>query len=195
MRQECRLSFRRLERARARPLGFVATDYAISIWGLGDIGKMIRNGLLSLDDLFDEDMLGDDLDAWMADSYLLKRTFRQCAVIAGLIDRRHPGQEKTGRQVTVSADLVYDVLRVHEPDHILMRATWADAASGLLDVKRVSDMLARIKHHIIHKDLAEISPLAVPIMLEIGRESIVGEARDELLSVAAEAQMIERALS
>jgi ATP-dependent Lhr-like helicase len=186
---------RRLERARARPLGFVATDYAISIWGLGDIGKMIGNGLLSLDDLFDEDMLGDDLDAWMADSYLLKRTFRQCAVIAGMIDRRHPGQEKTGRQVTVSSDLIYDVLRTHEPDHILMRATWQDAASGLLDVGRVSDLLARIKHHIVHKDLMEISPLAVPIMLEIGRESIVGEARDELLSVAAEAQMIERALS
>ena len=156
---------------------------------------MIADGSLSLDALFDEDMLGDDLDAWMADSYLLKRTFRQCAVIAGLIDRRHPGQEKTGRQVTVSADLVYDVLRAHEPDHILMRATWADAASGLLDVERVSALLARIKHHIVHQDLAEISPLAVPIMLEIGRESIVGEARDELLSIAAEAQLIEQALS
>jgi ATP-dependent Lhr-like helicase len=186
---------RRLERARAKPLGFVATDYALSVWGLGDLGAMIKDGSLSLDGLFDEDMLGDDLDAWMADSYLLKRTFRQCAVIAGLIDRRHPGQEKTGRQVTVSADLVYDVLRAHEPDHILMQATWADAASGLLDVQRVSDLLARIKHHIVHQDLPEISPLAVPIMLEIGRESIVGEARDELLSIAAEAQLIEQALS
>ncbi|MCW4116958.1 ligase-associated DNA damage response DEXH box helicase [Aurantimonas sp. MSK8Z-1] len=185
---------RRLERARARPLGFVATDYAISIWGLGDMGAMIDNRLLSLDALFDEDMLGDDLEGWMSDSWLLKRSFRQCAVISGLIEKRHPGQEKTGRQVTVSSDLIYDVLRVHEPDHLLLKATWADAATGLLDVKRVSDLLARIKHHIVHRDLDQVSPLAVPIMLEIGRESVAGEARDDLLAEAAEAELIERAL-
>ncbi|MEF2550405.1 ligase-associated DNA damage response DEXH box helicase [Aurantimonas sp. A2-1-M11] len=185
---------RRLERARAKPLGFVATDYAISIWGRGDLGAMIADGRLSLDALFDEDMLGDDLEAWMAHSWLLKRTFRQCAVISGLIEKRHPGQEKTGRQVTVSADLIYDVLRAHEPDHILMRATWADAATGLLDVARVSDLLARIKHHIVHKDLDQVSPLAVPIMLQIGRESVMGEARDELLAQAAEDAMIAAVL-
>lgn len=185
---------RRLERARAKPLGFVATDYAVSIWGKGDIGAMIADGKLSLDDLLDEDMLGDDLEAWMADSWLLKRTFRQCAVISGLIEKRHPGQEKTGRQMTVSADLIYDVLRAHEPDHILMRATWDDAATGLLDVRRVSDLLARIKHHIVHKDLDQVSPLAVPIMLEIGRESVMGEARDEVFAEAMEAELVRAAL-
>ncbi|WP_425484663.1 ligase-associated DNA damage response DEXH box helicase [Aureimonas mangrovi] len=186
---------RRLERARAKPLGFMANDYALSIWGRADMGALFESGRLPLDALFDEDMLGDDLEAWMADSWMLKRTFRQCAVIAGLVQKRHPGQEKTGRQVTVSSDLVYDVLRAHEPDHILLRATWADAATGLLDVKRVSDLLARVKHHIVHKDLDEISPLAVPIMLEMGRERIEGEARDELLQEAMEKELIERALS
>nr|WP_255699988.1 ligase-associated DNA damage response DEXH box helicase [Jiella avicenniae] len=185
---------RRLERARAMPLGFVATDYAISIWGRRDLGEMIAKGSLSLDALFDEDMLGDDLESWMADSWLLKRTFRQCAVISGLIEKRHPGQEKTGRQVTVSTDLVYDVLRAHEPDHILMQATWADAATGLLDVSRVSDLLARIKHHIVHRDLDQISPLAVPVMLEIGRESVVGEARDADLREASREAMIALAM-
>ena len=180
---------RRLERARAKPLGFVATDYAISIWGRGGMGAMIADGRLSLDQLFDEDMLGDDLDAWMADSWLLKRTFKQCAVISGLVEKRRPGQEKTGRQMTISTDLVYDVLRAHEPDHILMQATWADAATGLLDVGRVSDLLARIKHHIVHKDLDRISPLAVPIMLEVGRERVEGEARDELFAEAMDAEI------
>ncbi|GGD94606.1 DNA ligase-associated DEXH box helicase [Aureimonas endophytica] len=186
---------RRLERARAKPLGFVATDYALSIWGLGDLGAMFADGRLSLEDLFDEDMLGDDLEAWMADSWLLKRTFRQCAVIAGLVQKNQPGREKTGRQVTVSSDLVYDVLRAHEPDHILLRATWADAATGLLDVRRVSDLLARVRHRILHRDLPEISPLAVPIMLEAGRERIEGEARDELLAEAMEIELIGKALS
>ena len=185
---------RRLERARALPLGFVATDYAVSIWGRGDMGAMIDDGSLSLDALFDEDMLGDDLEEWMADSWLLKRTFRQCAEISGLIEKRHPGQEKTGRQMTVSADLVYDVLRAHEPDHVLLKATWADAATGLLDVQRVSDLLARIKHHIVHQDLDRISPLAVPVMLEIGRERVEGEARDAVLAEASEEALVRAAM-
>jgi len=117
---------------------------------------------------------------------MLKRTFRNCAVIAGLIERRQPGQEKTGRQVTVSADLIYDVLRSHEPDHILLRATRADAAAGLLDVSRLAAMLSRISGRIMHKNLDRISPLAVPIMLEIGRESVAGSAHESLLAEAAD---------
>ena len=96
-----------------------------------------RAATLSLDALFDEDMLGDDLEAWLAESALMKRTFRNCAIIAGLIERRFPGQEKSRRQVTISTDLVYDVLRSHQPDHVLLRAARADAATGLLDVRRL----------------------------------------------------------
>ncbi len=173
---------RRLERAGARPLGFVATDYSLGVWAHSDLGALHRSGRLPLSELFDEDMLGDDLDAWLAESWMLKRTFRACAVIAGLIEKRHPGKEKTGRQVTVSADLIYDVLRTHDPDHILLRATRADAAAGLLDVRRLADLLSRIRGRIVHKDLDRISPLAVPVMLEIGRESVKGEGDDMLLS-------------
>ncbi len=185
---------RRLERARARPTGFVATDYAMAIWGLRDMGRMIQNRELSFADLFDEDMLGDDLEDWLADSYMLKRTFRGCALISGLIEKRHPGKEKTGRQMTVSSDLIYDVLREHEPDHILMQATRNDAASGLLDIRRLGDMLARIKGHIVHKPLNEVSPMAVPIMLDIGRETIPGEANEMLLAEAAE-NLISKAMN
>lgn len=185
---------RRLERAGARPLGFVATDYSLAVWSLGDMGGMIRADALSLDRLFDEDMLGDDLESWLADSWMLKRTFRNCAIISGLVERRHPGREKTGRQVTVSADLIYDVLREHEPDHILLQATWQDAAVGLLDIARLGEMLSRIRGRIVHKDLERVSPLAVPVMLEIGREPVAGSAHEALLGEAADA-LIEEALA
>jgi ATP-dependent Lhr-like helicase len=177
---------RRLERARARPLGFVANEYALAVWGLGDVSSMIRHGRLDLDALFDPDMLGDDLEAWLAESALMKRTFRTCAIISGLIARRFTGEEKTRRQVLFSTDLIYDVLRKHQPDHVLLRAGRADAATGLLDIRRLSDMLLRIKGRITHKELNRISPLAVPVMLEIGREAVYGEASDELLAEAAE---------
>ncbi|MGZ3329072.1 MAG: ligase-associated DNA damage response DEXH box helicase, partial [Xanthobacteraceae bacterium] len=169
---------RRLERARLRPLGFVANEYALAVWGLGDVAKEIERGGLSLAALFDEDMLGDDLEAWLAESALMKRTFRTCAIIGGLIERRFPGKEKSRREVTISTDLVYDVLRRHQPDHILLRAARADAAAGLLDIRRLGDMLARIKGRIIHRALDHVSPLAVPVMLEIGRETVYGEASE-----------------
>jgi ATP-dependent helicase Lhr and Lhr-like helicase len=177
---------RRLERAGAKPTGFVATDYGLSIWGLGDLSAMLANGRLSLAELFDADMLGDDLDAWLAESFMMKRTFRIAAVIAGLIERRHPGKEKSGRQVTVSTDLIYDVLRRHDPKHILLEAAWADASTGLLDITRLGDFLARIKGHIRHIALARVSPLSVPILLEIGRETVHGAARDDILRGAAD---------
>jgi ATP-dependent helicase Lhr and Lhr-like helicase len=184
---------RRLERARLRPLGFVANEYALAVWGLGDVALKIARGELSLGDLFDEDMLGDDLEAWLAESALMKRTFRNCAVIAGLIERRFPGQEKSRREVTISTDLVYDVLRKHQGDHILLRAARADAATGLLDIRRLGEMLSRIKGRIVHKALDHVSPLAVPVMLEIGRERVSGEAAEDALA-EAEAALVKEAM-
>ena len=182
---------RRLERRGARPLGFVASEYALVIWTVADLSSLVARGRLSLAELFDEDMLGDDLDAWLAESALMKRTFRDAALIAGLIERRHPGKDKTGRQVTVNTDLIYDALRTHQPDHILLRAAWDDAASGLIDIHRLGDMLRRIKGQIVHRALDQVSPLAVPVLLEIGRESIYGEAHDALLAEAADELMEE----
>ena len=177
---------RRLERARVRPLGFVANEYALAVWCLGDMSHLIRHGRLNLDALFDPDMLGDDLEAWLGESALMKRTFRACAVIGGLINRRFTGQEKSRKQVLFSTDLVYDVLNKHQPDHLLLRAARADAATGQLDIRRLSDMLVRIQGRITHRDLKRVSPLAVPVMLEIGREPIHGEASDDLLAEAAD---------
>jgi ATP-dependent Lhr-like helicase len=157
------LMMRRLERQGDKPLGFVATDYAIAVWSL----KAPRN----IADLFSVDLLGEALHEWLEDTPLLKRTFREAAVIAGIIERRHPGQQKTGRQMTFSSDLIYDVLYKYEPQHILLQAAVQDAHSGLIDIDRLSALLHEVKDHIVIKHLKKISPLAVPLILEIARES------------------------
>jgi ATP-dependent Lhr-like helicase len=185
---------RRLERAHMRPTGFSANEYALAVWGTRDLKG------LDFAKLFDEDMLGDDLDAWLTESNLYKRTFRNCAIVAGLIERRSPGQEKTGRQVTFSTDLIYNVLREHEPDHILLRATYQDAATGLLDVARLGDMLKRVKGRIITRHLERVSPLAVPALLEISKEMVGSEAREDILreteeDLIAEAMRVDEAIA
>ena len=174
---------RRMERMGLKPLGFVASDYVLAVWSLKAADDM--------DALFDKDMLGDDLEDWLAESSLIKRTFRNVAVIAGLVERRYPGKEKSGRQVTVNTDLIYDVLRRHDPQHILLRATRADAATGLLDVRRLADFLVRVEGKIRHRVLDRVSPLAVPAMLDIGRERVDGAGIDDLWEEAAEELIAE----
>ncbi len=178
---------RRLERAGKAPLGFVANDYALAIWAMRPMDD------LDFDLLFQEDMLGDDLESWLDESFMMKRTFRQCATLAGLIERRFPGQEKSGRQVTFSSDLIYDVLRRHQPNHLLLRCARADAATGLLDVARVGRLLTRIRGKIRTAALAKVSPFAVPVLLEIGREPVAGAAADAILEDTA-AELIAEAM-
>jgi ATP-dependent Lhr-like helicase len=176
---------RRMERAGMAPLGFVASDYVIAVWSAHEPGDVAA--------LFDEDMLGDDLEAWMAESSMLRRTFRNVAVIAGLVDRQMPGRERSRRQVTVNTDLIYDVLRRHQPDHVLLRATRADAAAGLTDVGRLAAMLGRVAGRVRHVRLARVSPLAVPVMLDIGRETVRTAGAEDALLAEAEA-MVEEAM-
>ncbi|MFN3609571.1 MAG: ligase-associated DNA damage response DEXH box helicase [Hyphomonas sp.] len=179
---------RRLERAGAKPVGFVASEYAMAVWGMEDMRG------LDMAEIFHPDMLGDDLEEWLDESALMKRTFAHCALISGLIHRNIPGTEKNSRQVTFSTDLIFDVLRSHEPGHILLEATRADAATGLLDVRRLSDMLARIHGHIVHKPLAKISPFAVPVMLEVGREPVFGASAMEAILREAEEDLVRDAM-
>ena len=178
---------RRLERAGKNPLGFLASEYAVAVWGLEPMGDLDFNAL------FDEDMLGDDLEAWLAESTLMKAMFAKCAVIAGMIHRNAPAVErKTGRQVTFSSDLIYDVLKQYEPDHILMQAAFADAGEGYLDLKRLGGLLRRVKGRLVHKDLDHVSPFAAPVMLEMGRVRVEGEAEEAILADAA--RLIEEAM-
>ncbi|WP_394762498.1 ligase-associated DNA damage response DEXH box helicase [Phenylobacterium sp.] len=180
---------RRLERAGAGPLGFVCNDYALAVWAVKPMDG------LDFGELFDEDMLGDDLEAWLADSFMMKRAFKGCAIIAGLIERRFPGQEqKTGRQITFSTDLIYDTLRRHQPDHLLLRCARDDAATGLVDVARLGQMLSRIKGRIRHSALEHLSPFSVPILLEIGKERSPGHAGETMILREAEDDLIAEAL-
>jgi ATP-dependent Lhr-like helicase len=181
---------RRLERLGAAPMGFVCNDYAMAVWALNPLDD------LDFEDLFDEDMLGDDLEAWLAESFMMKRAFKGCAIIAGLIERRFPGdQQKSGRQITFSTDLIYDTLRRHQPDHLLLRCARDDAATGLIDVARLGQMLARIKGRIRHAALEHLSPFSVPILLEIGKERSPGQHGESMILKEAEGDLIAEALT
>ncbi len=174
---------RRIETLGLKPLGFVSNDYAIACYSLEPITDPAT--------LFSADILEAEFKAWVEDSSLLKRAFREVAIIGGLIERQQTGQRKTGRALTISTDLIYDVLRKHEPGHLLLRAAWDDARARLTDVGRLADLLERAAGTLLHVDLPRVSPLAVPVLTLIGRERVVSGAADDELLIEAEALAAE----
>lgn len=169
---------RRMEARGLGPLGFVATDYTLIVWGL----KPVEDPAI----LLSPDILTHEFVDWVQQSYLLRRAFREVAVISGLVERQQPGKRKSGRQVTFSTDLIYDVLRKYEPDHLLIQAAWADARARMTDVGRVADVLDRAGKEIDHVRLERISPLSVPALSMIGRENLPSGAADDDLLLEAE---------
>jgi ATP-dependent Lhr-like helicase len=163
----------RMEEDGLAPMGFVATDYATMIWGLDAVSDPRS--------LFDLNRLQDGLDTWLASNAVMKRTFRASAIIAGLIERNLGGQRKSGRQATMSSDILYDTLIKYDPDHLLLQVTREEAMRGLVDFARIQDMTARVGDRIDHIALKRVSPLAAPLFLEAGKVPIRGLADERLL--------------
>ncbi len=168
----------RMEKRGLKPLGFVANDYALATYALEPVTDPRP--------LFSADILRDEFDDWVQGSHLLKRAFREVAVIGGLVERQHPGKRKTGKQVTFSTDLIYDVLRRYEPDHLLLKAAWEDARAKMTDVGRLTALLDRAEGTILHVDVPRVTPLAVPVLVMIGRESVPQGTADDALLLEAE---------
>ena len=174
---------RRMETQGLKPLGFVASDYAIACYSLDPVRDPAA--------LFSSDILEHEFVDWVLSSHLLKRAFREVAVIGGLVERQHPGKRKTGKQVTFSTDLIYDVLRKYEPSHILLQAAWDDARAKMTDVGRLAHLLDRAAGTMLHVDLPRVSPLAVPVLTLIGRERVATGTADDALLIEAEALAAE----
>ena len=174
---------RRMEALGLKPIGFVSNDYALACYGLEPITDPAA--------LFSPEILEHEFVDWVQGSNLLKRAFREVAVIGGLVERQHPGKRKSGKQVTFSTDLIYDVLRKYEPTHLLLQAAWDDARARMTDVGRLASLLDRAQSTMLHVSLDRISPLAVPVLVLIGRESVAQSGADDALLAEAEALAAE----
>ena len=170
---------RRMENAGFKPLGFVANDYGLACYGL----EPIRDPKT----LFSADILEQEFVDWVEQSMLLKSAFREVAVIGGLVERHHPGKRKTGRQVSFSTNLIYDVLRRYEPEHLLLRAAWDDARARMTELGRLVRLVDRASATMRHVETDRITPMAVPLMVIVGREALPpGAEADESLLLQAE---------
>jgi ATP-dependent Lhr-like helicase len=89
--------------------------------------------------------------------------------------------------VSFSTDLIYDVLRKYEPQHLLLRAAWDDARARMTELGRLVRLVDRAAATMVHVDLDRITPMAVPLMVIVGREALPpGMEADETLLMQAE---------
>ncbi|MDT0596216.1 ligase-associated DNA damage response DEXH box helicase [Glaciecola petra] len=169
---------RRMEKQGLKPLSFSITDYGLSIASINTIQAD------DITTLFNPDILGDELEDWMLEASMLKRSFRQVAVVSGLIEQQYHSSKKTMRQVTFSTDLIYDTLREYEPDHVLLKVTRENAQRELLDLERTATLLFRFHQNFEFISLAKPSPMSIPIVLDVRSELITGAGTQSLLEQA-----------
>ncbi|MBB3763031.1 ATP-dependent Lhr-like helicase [Sphingomicrobium lutaoense] len=177
---------KRMDEAGLKPMSWVANDYALAISSIEPVADPRP--------LFSPDILEEEFREWVEESHLLRRAFREVAVIGGLVERQHPGQRKTGKQVSFSTDLIYDVLKKYEPSHLLLRAAWDDARARMTELGRLVRLVDRAAETMIHVAAERVTPMAVPLMVNIGREQAPGGSADEALLVAAEEDLVAQAM-
>lgn len=168
----------RMETQGLHPMGFVSTDYATLIWGLDRVTTPAP--------LLAPDVLREGFETWLAGNAVMKRTFKTSATIAGLIERNSMGAKKSGRQTSFSSDILYDTLLKYDPDHLMLKITRQEALKGLVDFSRIEDMLSRTRGRIDHVTLDQVSPLAAPMFLEMGKVPVQGAATEKLVAQEAE---------
>lgn len=175
-----------MEKQGLAPLSLMASDHALLLSSLHEV--LDPAALLNLPKLKEEFV------DWLNQSSLMKRSFRSIATIAGLIQKQTPGQRKSGKQATFSSDILYDTLLRHDPDHILLRATRREAEHGLIDFDRLIRMTQSLPQ-VKHIRLDRPSPLAAPLLLEMGRLHLGGIGQEALAAALAEDLMREAGLS
>jgi len=180
------LMTRRMEQRGLKPLTYSITDYALTITSIEPVNEV--------ESLMSEDILDKEYQQWIIEAPMVKRGFRKIATIAGLTEQRLPGAKRTMKQVSFSTDLIYDVLLKYNPDHILLRIAREEAERDLLDIERLRKWLRDVQGNIEYKTLPHASPLSIPAMMQLGKETLIGEAKIAILEQASHEDMADMRL-
>ena len=145
------------------------------------------------DALLDVEHLDADLEQAVNLSELCRRRFRAIAQVSGLISQSMPGQNKTGGQLQISAALLFDVFRKHEPDHLLLEQARREVLEEQLERHRLQAALERMaSSQWLLERIPRPGPLAFPLLVErlnnrLSNESLL-ERVQRLISEAQRAE-------
>ena len=101
----------------------------------------------TLSALFSPESFRADLEESIEGSDLLKYHFRNAAQTGLMVYRNYFGEQKSVRKLQWSAEVIFNVLSQHEPNHVLLREARRDAAHSFLDVARAAAYLEDFRAH------------------------------------------------
>jgi ATP-dependent Lhr-like helicase len=182
----------RLSRHRPSTITVSVNDYGFEL--LAPRGYPFEELLeLHSDDLLDSEHLAADLEQAVNLSELCRRRFRAIAQVSGLITQAMPGQAKTGRQLQISAALLFDVFYKHEPGHLLLEQARREVIEEQLELPRLQGAIERLASSTWQlQGTPRPGPLAFPLLVErlnnrMSNESVL----DRVQRLMAEASRAE----
>jgi ATP-dependent Lhr-like helicase len=126
--------------------------------------------------LFSPEGAEEDLHAALAQSSLVKWQFRGVAQTGLMVPRRQFGQERKGRNLQWSTEVIFEVLQKYEPDHPLLAEAYYEAAHTFLDLPRALDFLRRAQSLSWNlKEVSRVSPFAFGIFVSKIKETMMME--------------------
>ncbi|NNC81935.1 MAG: ligase-associated DNA damage response DEXH box helicase [Flavobacteriales bacterium] len=147
--------------------------------------ELLSDSPIPIDAILDNDLfspidLSRDLLRSMNSAELTQRSFRDIAVISGLIFNGYPGQQKKERHLQASARLFYQVFEEHEPDNLLLRQAIFETFEHQLEESRLRLTLERFSQQefkIVHAEGP--TPLSFPIIVNRLREKLSSEKLED----------------
>lgn len=121
----------------------------------------------------------EDLRRALGDSDLVKSQFRGVAQTALMVPRQLRGERRPVRQMQWSTEIIYNVLRQHEPDHPLLAEAYAEATLKFLDLPAALAFLEGIpKMPIVQVATPQVSPFSFGVYASRIRETLMLEDPD-----------------
>ncbi|MCU0793750.1 MAG: hypothetical protein MUE42_13070 [Opitutaceae bacterium] len=118
----------------------------------------------------------DDLRSALAESELVKWQFRGVAQAGLMVPRRVHGAERGSRSLQWSAEILFDVLRRHEPDHPLLVEAYAEATTRFLDLPAALAFLdSAAALPIDYIEVERVSPFAFGMFVSRIKETMMLE--------------------
>jgi ATP-dependent Lhr-like helicase len=137
---------------------------------------------------FDRTHLREDLAASLNLSEMARRQFREVARIAGLLPPSLPGRApRSLKSLQAGSSLLFDVLRQHDPGHVLLAQAESEVFEAQLDATRLAQSLDAIAStEIVLNSPPTLTPLAFPLWAEQQRGTLSTEDWKSRVQRAAE---------
>jgi ATP-dependent Lhr-like helicase len=126
--------------------------------------------------LFRREGAEDALREALSESNLVKWQFRGVAQTGLMVPRRVRGEERGARALQWSSEVIFEVLRKHEPDHPLLAEAYAEATLRFLDLPRALAFLEKVADlPWEYRELTRVSPFSFGIYVSRIKETMTLE--------------------